>query len=87
MEAHPGLIQSSIFLVIEDDEQYSVASIATLRCSKTPVAEGDEHPSGNVRPMCDTFSVEAVGYQFRRVSLTLFASPYAILFVAFGDFE
>ena len=44
-----GLIQSSFFLVIKDDEQYSVASIATLRRKKIPVAEGDERHAHKVR--------------------------------------
>lgn len=38
-----------MFLVIEDDEQYSVARIATWQRSKIPVAEGDEHHAGVVR--------------------------------------
>ncbi len=61
-----GLIQSSFFLVIKDDEQYSVASIATLRRKKFPPPKVT-----NATPTrYDAFSVGTVGAQVRRVTLT-----------------
>jgi len=38
-----------MFFVIEDDQQYSVARIATLVIKNHPVAEGDEHRALIVR--------------------------------------
>ena len=38
-----------MFFVIEDDQHYSVARIATLVIKNHPVAEGDEHRALIVR--------------------------------------
>ncbi len=43
------LLELAALKVIEDDEQDSVASIATWRYDKSSVAEGDEYPVGKVR--------------------------------------
>ncbi len=60
------LIQCSILLVIEDDEQYSVARIATLCAVKTPSPKVTNSLPG----MYDAFSVGAFGFPVRRVALT-----------------
>jgi hypothetical protein len=75
-----GLFKVDLFLVAKGDEHHSVARIATLNSKNRAVSEEDEHNSLCVRH----FQRRNVFLQRRRVTL---CSPYAMLFVTFGDFE
>jgi hypothetical protein len=74
--------------VAEGDGQYSVgykepkASETLRQWLIQLLAEGEQQ---RARRLFDAFSVGLNDYRVRRVALILFAPPYAIMSVAFGD--